>query len=180
MSAPISQALPIVLYPDDNLRKVCPPVETMNDQIANLIDEMLYTMYHAPGIGLAAPQVDVLSRVIVVDVSEGKNDPLALINPQILHASGSIEWEEGCLSIPGVYGKVVRPSQILVKALDRDGKPLEFQAFDLEAVCIQHEIDHLNGTLFIDHLSALKRNRLIKKMITPEYPTKKLATNHIL
>ncbi|MDX1796205.1 MAG: peptide deformylase [Hydrogenovibrio sp.] len=155
--------LDIVLYPDEGLREVCAPIPEMSDRIDKLIDEMFYTMYDAPGIGLAAPQVAVQERLIVVDVSETNDQPIALINPEIVQSAGKITWEEGCLSIPGVYAKVNRPSEILVRGMDRDGKTIEFEAQDLLAVCIQHEIDHLNGKLFIDHLSGLKRTRAIQK-----------------
>lgn len=155
--------LDIVLYPDEGLREVCQPIAEMNDTLDKLIDEMFYTMYDAPGIGLAAPQVAVQERLIVVDVSETKDEPIALINPEIVKTAGRITWEEGCLSIPGVYAKVNRPSDILVRGMDRDGKLIEFEANDLLAVCIQHEIDHLNGKLFIDHLSGLKKTRAIQK-----------------
>lgn len=155
--------LDIVLYPDEGLREVCKPIPEMSDRIDKLIDEMFYTMYDAPGIGLAAPQVAVQERLIVVDVSETSDQPIALINPEIVQSAGKITWEEGCLSIPGVYAKVNRPSEILVRGMDRDGKTIEFEADDLLAICIQHEIDHLNGKLFIDHLSGLKRTRAIQK-----------------
>jgi peptide deformylase len=135
----------------------------MSDHIANLIDDMLYTMYEAPGIGLAAPQVGEDIRVLVADVSEDKSQPIALVNPEIVATDGLIEYEEGCLSLPGIYAVVRRPSKIKVRGLDRDGNPIEIEAEDLLAVCLQHEIDHLNGVLFIDHLSALKRNRLLQK-----------------
>lgn len=160
---PTMEKLDIVLYPDEGLRDMCAAVPAMDDRISNLIDEMFLTMYDAPGIGLAAPQVAVQERVIVVDVSESNDQPIAIINPEIVASRGEIVWEEGCLSLPGIYGKVTRPSDILVKGLDRDGKPMEFEANDLLAVCIQHEIDHLNGTLFIDHLSGLKRTRALQK-----------------
>ncbi len=166
--------LPIVLYPDPSLRKSCQPIAKMTDELDKRIDEMFYTMYQANGIGLAAPQVDFHQRLIVVDVSEDKSEPMALINPKILDARGEIKWEEGCLSIPGVYGEVTRPSEILVEAMDREGKIIRFEAYDLKAVCIQHEIDHLNGILFTDHLSRLKRQRALKKMVEPKYPTKAL------
>ncbi len=157
------EKLDIVLYPDEGLREVCAPVEQMSDRISNLIDEMFLTMYDAPGIGLAAPQVAVQERLLVVDVSETNDQPIALINPEIIQAKGEIVWEEGCLSLPGIYAKVKRPSDILVRGLDRDGQPIELEASELLAVCIQHEIDHLNGKLFIDHLSGLKRNRALQK-----------------
>lgn len=155
--------LDIVLYPDTGLRETCQPIPEMTDALDKLIDEMFYTMYDAPGIGLAAPQVAVQQRLIVVDISEAKDQPIALLNPEVVKSAGKITWEEGCLSIPGVYAKVNRPSDILVRGMDRDGKMIEFEANDLLAVCIQHEIDHLNGKLFIDHLSGLKRTRAIQK-----------------
>ncbi|PLA75223.1 peptide deformylase [Hydrogenovibrio sp. SC-1] len=155
--------LDIVLYPDSGLRETCQPIPEMTDALDKLIDDMFYTMYDAPGIGLAAPQVAVQQRLIVVDISESKDQPIALLNPEIVNSAGKITWEEGCLSIPGVYAKVNRPSEILVRGMDRDGKSIEFEASDLLAVCIQHEIDHLNGKLFIDHLSGLKRTRAIQK-----------------
>ena len=156
------QTLDIRLYPNDILRTRCQPTE-MNDEIDRLIDDMLYTMYEAPGIGLAAPQVGRNLRVIVADVSESRDQPVALINPEIIASDGMTEYEEGCLSLPGIYAKVRRPARIRVRALNRDGKPVELEADDLLAICLQHEIDHLNGVLFIDHLSALKRNRLLQK-----------------
>ena len=157
------EKLDIVLYPEAGLREVCTPVPEMNDEIDRLIDDMFYTMYDAPGIGLAAPQIAVQERIIVVDVSETKDQPIALINPEIIRSAGQISWEEGCLSIPGIYATVKRPSDILVRGMNRDGKIIEFEADELLAVCIQHEIDHLNGTLFIDHLSGLKRTRALQK-----------------
>lgn len=156
------EKLDIVLYPEQGLREICSPVKEMTDQIDKLIDDMFYTMYDAPGIGLAAPQIAVQERIIVVDVSENNDQPIALINPEIIRSAGHISWEEGCLSLPGIYGTVNRPSEILVKGMNRDGKMIEFEASDLLAVCIQHEIDHLNGKLFIDYLSGLKRARALK------------------
>lgn len=155
--------LDIVLYPDEGLRDVCQPIPEMTDELDKLIDDMFYTMYDAPGIGLAAPQVAVQQRLIVVDISETKDQPIALLNPEVVKSAGRITWEEGCLSIPGIYAKVNRPSEILVRGMDRDGKMIEFEADELLAVCIQHEIDHLNGKLFIDHLSGLKRTRALQK-----------------
>ncbi len=155
--------LDIVLYPDEGLRDVCQPIPEMTDELDKLIDDMFYTMYDAPGIGLAAPQVAVQQRLIVVDISETKDQPIALLNPEVVKSAGHITWEEGCLSIPGIYAKVNRPSEILVRGMDRDGKMIEFEADELLAVCIQHEIDHLNGKLFIDHLSGLKRTRALQK-----------------
>ncbi|MDX1351899.1 MAG: peptide deformylase [Thiomicrorhabdus sp.] len=157
------EKLDIVLYPEQGLREICAPIPEMNDEIDKLIDDMFYTMYDAPGIGLAAPQVAVQQRLIVVDVSETKDQPIALLNPEIIRSAGEISWEEGCLSIPGVYGTVKRPSEIIVRGMNRDGKQVEIEANDLLAVCIQHEIDHLNGKLFVDHLSGLKRTRALQK-----------------
>lgn len=157
------EKLDIVLYPEAGLREVCTPVPEMNDEVDKLIDDMFYTMYDAPGIGLAAPQIAVQERIIVVDVSETKDQPIALINPEIIRSAGQISWEEGCLSIPGIYATVKRPSDIIVRGMNRDGKIIELEADELLAVCIQHEIDHLNGTLFIDHLSGLKRTRALQK-----------------
>lgn len=157
------QKLDLVLFPDEGLREVCAPVPEMTDDLDRLIDDMFYTMYEAPGIGLAAPQIAVQQRVIVVDVSEDKNQPLALINPEIVRSAGQITWEEGCLSLPGIYAHVDRPSDILVRAMNRDGRMIEMEASDLMAICIQHEIDHLNGKLFVDHLSGLKRTRILQK-----------------
>ncbi|WP_373019315.1 peptide deformylase [Thiomicrorhabdus sp.] len=157
------EKLDIVLYPEQGLREICTPVPEMTDELDKLIDDMFYTMYDAPGIGLAAPQVAVQERVIVVDVSEKNDQPIALINPEIIKFAGQITWEEGCLSLPGIYAKINRPSDILVRGMDRDGKMIEFEANDLLAVCIQHEIDHLNGKLFVDHLSGLKRTRALQK-----------------
>jgi len=157
------EKLDIVLYPEAGLREVCAPVPEMNDEIDKLIDDMFYTMYDAPGIGLAAPQIAVQERIIVVDVSETKDQPIALINPEIIRSAGQISWEEGCMSIPGIYATVKRPSDIIVRGMNRDGKIIELEADELLAVCIQHEIDHLNGTLFIDHLSGLKRSRALQK-----------------
>jgi peptide deformylase len=157
------QTLDLVLFPNQGLREVCAPVNEMTDELDRLIDDMFYTMYDAPGIGLAAPQIAVQQRVIVVDVSEAKNQPLALINPEIVRSAGQITWEEGCLSLPDIYAKVDRPSDIIVRGMNREGKMVEIEASELLAVCIQHEIDHLNGRLFVDHLSPLKRTRLLQK-----------------
>ncbi len=129
-----------------------------------LIDDMLETMYESKGVGLAATQVDVHQRIIVIDVSEEKNDPLFLINPEILEKDGIKESEEGCLSVPGFYEKVNRAEHIRVKALNREGQSFEFEARDLLAVCVQHEMDHLNGKLFVDYISSLKRQRIKKKL----------------
>ncbi|KUJ71198.1 peptide deformylase [Thiomicrospira sp. WB1] len=159
----MTDKLDIVLYPDEGLRDLCTPVDGMNDDYDRLIDDMFYTMYDAPGIGLAAPQVAIQKRLIVLDVSENQDQPIALINPEVVQSKGEIVYEEGCLSLPGVYAKVKRPSEILVRGLNRDGEAVELEAKDLLAICIQHEIDHLNGTLFVDHLSQLKRSRALQK-----------------
>ena len=157
------EKLDIVLYPEAGLREICAPIPEMNDEIDKLIDDMFYTMYDAPGSGLAAPQLAVQQRLIVVDISETKDQPIALINPEIIRSAGHISWEEGCLSLPGVYATVNRPSDVIVRGMNRDGKQIEFEANELLAVCIQHEIDHLNGKLFVDHLSGLKRTRALQK-----------------
>ncbi|NPA71988.1 MAG: peptide deformylase [Gammaproteobacteria bacterium] len=157
------EKLDIVLYPEAGLKEVCAPIPEMNDDIDKLIDDMLYTMYDAPGIGLAAPQIAVQQRLIVMDVSETNDQPLALINPEIIQSAGTVDWEEGCLSMPGIYAKVTRPSDILVRGMNRDGKMIELEADGLLAICIQHEIDHLNGTMFIDRISRMKRTRAIQK-----------------
>ncbi len=191
----------LVLYPDDRLRKVCPPVEDVQaPEVQALIDDMIDTMYDAPGVGLAAPQVGELRRLFVVDVrdpepdeerpddaeaSEAAPEPApepetsaqeeerrankppgqlyVFINPEIVHREGKITWEEGCLSIPGLFDDVERAARIRVRALDRHGNPFELEAEQLLAVCIQHELDHLNGVLFLDHLSRLKLRQALKK-----------------
>jgi peptide deformylase len=155
--------LPILHYPDPRLRNRADAVEIVDDAVRKLVDDMLETMYAAPGVGLAAPQVNVFKRVIVIDISEDRNRPLCLINPQILGRRGAQTTEEGCLSVPGIYDTVERAAWVRVRALDRDGAPLELEADGLLGVCIQHEIDHLSGKLFIDHLSQLKRARIRKK-----------------
>lgn len=156
--------LDILCYPDPRLRNAAQPVERVDDDIRRLVDDMFETMYSAPGIGLAAIQVNVARRIIVVDVSEERDRPLCLINPEIVEATGEETMEEGCLSVPGYYDKVSRAERIRVRALDRDGRPLEMEADGLLAVCIQHEIDHLDGKLFVDYLSSLKRQRVRKKL----------------
>jgi len=157
--------LPILEFPDPRLRTVAKPVTRVDDRIRRLVDDMFDTMYAAPGIGLAATQVNVHQRVVVMDVSEVKNQPLVFINPQIQILDGTLcEYQEGCLSVPGYFEAVERPSRILLSALDRDGKPLELQPEGLLAVCIQHELDHLNGKLFVDYLSNLKRQRIRKAL----------------
>lgn len=156
--------LDILHFPDPRLRKPAVPVDSIDDGIKALIDDMFETMYAAPGIGLAANQVNVQKRIIVIDVSEDKNQPLVLINPTLLAQEGEEEMEEGCLSVPGYYETVRRAERIRVSALDRNGEPFEIETGDLLAVCIQHEIDHLDGKLFVDYLSSLKRDRIRKKL----------------
>ncbi|HHM04410.1 MAG TPA: peptide deformylase [Gammaproteobacteria bacterium] len=156
--------LPILHFPDPRLRLVSKPVAAVDADIRGLLDDMLETMYAAPGVGLAAPQVNVPKRVIVVDVSEAGNDPHYFVNPEIASREDVSDLEEGCLSVPGVYEKVERAERIRVKALGRDGKPFEMEADGLLSVCIQHEVDHLDGKLFVDYLSPLKRRRIGKKM----------------
>jgi peptide deformylase len=156
--------LEILEYPDARLRTVASPVAEITDAMRQLIDDMFETMYAAPGIGLAATQVDFHQRLLVMDISEDKSEPMCLINPEILTAAGSAVGDEGCLSVPEVYEPVERAEYIRVKALDRDGAEFELEAEGMLAICIQHEIDHLEGKLFVDYLSALKRHRLKKKM----------------
>ncbi|WJW75621.1 peptide deformylase [Thiohalobacter sp. IOR34] len=156
--------LEILHFPDERLRTRAEPVEQVDDALRRLIDDMFETMYAAPGIGLAATQVNVHRRLIVIDISEEKDQPLVLINPEILARDGVEEMEEGCLSVPGIYEKVQRADSVRVRALDRDGRPFELEADGLLAVCIQHEIDHLDGKLFVDYLSSLKRQRIRKKL----------------
>jgi peptide deformylase len=156
--------LPILEFPDPRLRTVARPVAKVDDALRRLIDDMFETMYEAPGIGLAATQVDVHQQLLVLDVSEEHNHPQVFINPEILQASGSQVYQEGCLSVPGIYADVKRADTITVKALDRDGKPFELTADGLLAVCIQHEMDHLAGKVFVDYLSPLKRALVRKKL----------------
>ena len=156
--------LTILHFPDERLRTVARPVERVDEALRALIDDMFETMYDAPGIGLAATQVNVHQRLIVIDVSEEKNEPLVLINPEILEKSGEEEMDEGCLSVPGIYETVRRADRIKVRALDRHGESFELETDGILAVCIQHEIDHLDGKLFVDYLSSLKRQRIRKKL----------------
>lgn len=157
--------LPILEFPDPRLRTIAVPVDAVTDEIRTIIDDMFETMYDAPGIGLAATQVNIHQQIITIDISEEGNEPLVLINPsfEVLDAEEE-KMQEGCLSVPGFYEEVTRPNHIRVKALDRNGQPFELEARDLLAVCIQHEMDHLNGKLFVDYLSVLKRNRIRGKL----------------
>jgi peptide deformylase len=156
--------LNILEFPDERLRKKAVVVKMVDDSIRKLIDDMLETMYESRGVGLAATQVNVHQRIIVIDVSEEKDSPLCLINPEIIEKDGVEESEEGCLSVPGFFEKVKRAEHVRVKALDREGQPFEIEARDLLSICVQHEIDHLNGKLFVDYISPLKRQRIKKKL----------------
>jgi peptide deformylase len=156
--------LQILEFPDPRLRTRAQPVTQVDASLRKLVDDLFETMYSAPGIGLAATQVNVPKRLLVIDISDRRDQPLVLINPDIVAREGVEETEEGCLSVPGVFDKVTRAEKILVRALDRDGKPFELEADGLLAVCIQHEIDHLDGKLFVDYLSELKRTRIRKKL----------------
>ncbi len=152
--------LPILHYPDSRLRTVAKAVDVVDDTVKILVKNMFETMYDAPGIGLAATQIDHHQRIIVIDISEDKSQPLCLINPEIIEKDGEIDWEEGCLSVPDYYQCVKRANHVKVRALNEQGKEFEIEADELLGVCIQHEIDHLNGILFVDHLSKLKQKRL--------------------
>ena len=156
--------LPILHYPDPRLRNKALPVEGVDAGVRTLLDDMLETMYEAPGIGLAAPQVNVSQRAIVIDISEERNQPLYLVNPEILLLRGETQTEEGCLSVPYIYEPVERAAWVKVRALGRDGRAFELETEGLLAVCIQHEIDHLEGKLFVDYLSEIKRSRIRKKL----------------
>ncbi len=157
--------LPILRYPDPRLHKVAEPVREVDDRIRQLVRDMAETMYAAPGVGLAATQVDVHERVIVIDVSENADDLRVLINPEIIWRSDDLQvYEEGCLSVPGVYDKVERAARIRVRALNENGDTYEFDADGLLAVCVQHEMDHLMGKVFVEYLSPLKQNRIRTKL----------------
>ncbi|MCB1866566.1 MAG: peptide deformylase [Chromatiales bacterium] len=160
--------LNILHFPDPRLRNKAQPVNEVDDGVRRLVDDMFETMYAAPGIGLAAIQVNVGKRVVVIDISEERDEPRAFINPEIIERSGQFQMDEGCLSVPGFFETVTRANNVRVRALDRDGKPFELEAEGLLAVCIQHEIDHLDGKLFVDYLSTLKRDRIRKKLLKAE------------
>ena len=159
--------LAILEYPDPRLRTKAVPVAEVDATVRRLADDMLETMYAAKGVGLAASQVDVHKRLLVLDVSDTRDQPMAFINPEILEAEGSAPGEEGCLSLPGIYDKLERAARIRVRALDRNGEPFELEADGMLAVCIQHEMDHLEGKLFVDYLSELKR-QLIRRRLQKE------------
>ena len=166
--------LPILCYPDPRLHTVAKPVQAVDARIRSLVADMLETMYDAEGIGLAATQVDTHERVVVIDVSEERNQPLVLINPEITWASEEVQvGDEGCLSVPGIYDGVERSSSIRVRALDGDGKERELAAEGMLAVCIQHEMDHLQGKVFVEYLSPLKRNRIKSKMLKARRETER-------
>ena len=157
--------LEVLHFPDKRLRKVAVPVKKVDDEIKNIIEQMFFTMYEEKGIGLAATQVNIHKRIIVIDVSENRDKKIFLINPEIISLSDDIDtMEEGCLSVPGFYETVSRPKTVKVSSLDYDGKQIEIKANGLLSTCIQHEIDHLNGRLFVDHISSLKRSRIEKKI----------------
>ena len=155
--------LDILKYPDKRLRTIAKPVLSVDETIQQQVKNMFETMYDAPGIGLAATQVNFHQRIIVIDISDQCNEPICFINPKIIEKSGEIECEEGCLSVPEYYENVIRANDIKVQALNQDGESFEIEASEMLAVCIQHEIDHLDGILFVDHLSKLKQKRLKKK-----------------
>ena len=158
----------ILTEPDPILRKKCEPLEKVDTDIKKLMDDMLETMYAAPGIGLAAVQVGILKRLVVIDISKGeeKKQPIFLINPQIIHRSKKTSvYEEGCLSLPGQFAEIERPAECTIKYIDYNGKEKDLKADGLLATCIQHEVDHLNGILFIDYLSKLKKDMIIKKLV---------------
>ena len=158
--------LPILCYPDPRLHKVAQPVAQVDERIQTLVKDMLETMYDANGIGLAATQVDAHVRVVVIDVSEERNEPMTLINPEILWASEEKQLgEEGCLSVPGIYDGVERSTSVKVRALDENGKSRDIEAEGMLAICIQHEMDHLMGKVFVEYLSPLKRNRIKTKLV---------------
>jgi len=167
--------LQILEFPDPKPRTIAEPVDNVDDEIRTLIDDMFETMYDAPGIGLAATQINVHKRIVVIDISEDKSEPLVLINPEFeILTDEQDQMQEGCLSVPGFYENVERPNRIRLKALNRDGEPYELIAEELLAVCIQHELDHLNGKLFVDHISRLKRDRIRSKLEKKH----KLEANH--
>ena len=156
--------LQILAYPDPRLRKVAAPVAAVTPEIERLIRDMAETMYAAPGVGLAATQVDVHKRIVVIDVSEARDDLRVFVNPEIVAAEGEAECEEGCLSVPGYYDRVTRAARVRVRAQDARGQPFELDADGMLAVCIQHETEHLQGKIFVDHLSPLKRSRLAARL----------------
>ncbi|MGB0897700.1 MAG: peptide deformylase [Psychrobium sp.] len=156
--------LTVLQFPDKRLRTVAEPVAEVTSETRKIIDDMLETMYDEKGVGLAATQVDIHQRIVVMDCSEDQDTPIIMVNPEIIKREGSMMNEEGCLSVPGIYASVERAEAVTVKALDRDGKEFEFDASELLAICVQHELDHLLGKVFVDYLSPLKRQRITKKL----------------
>ncbi|MEK7991555.1 MAG: peptide deformylase [Thiotrichaceae bacterium] len=156
--------LNILYFPDPRLRTEAKPIQQVTSKLQQLIDDMFETMYEAPGIGLAATQVNVHRQLIVIDISEDKSNPLCFINPKIIHLEGQTTYDEGCLSVPAIYETVQRAEKVIVEALDRNGEPFTLEADGLLAICIQHEVDHLKGKLFVDYISPLKRQRIAKKL----------------
>ena len=169
--------LTVLKYPDERLRKVAEPIATVDEALRATIDDMFETMYESQGVGLAATQVDIHKRLFVADCSEDQNEPLVFINPEITKAEGHFTNDEGCLSFPGVYAKVERAEKVTVQALDRNGESFSLEADGLLAICIQHEIDHLNGKLFVDYLSPLKQSRIRKKLEKEQRVQQKLAAD---
>ena len=166
--------LSILRYPDPRLQRVAQPIARVDDRVRALIADMLETMYEAQGIGLAATQVDVHERLVVIDVSEERNQPMVLINPEITWVSAErVRGDEGCLSVPGIYDSVERATAVKVTALDGEGRSREIEAEGLLAICIQHELDHLAGKVFVDYLSTLKRNRIKTKMLKARRDTER-------
>ena len=168
--------LDILHYPDKRLRTVAKPVEKVDDSIKKLVEDMFETMYLAPGIGLAATQVNVHQQIIVIDTSEDKSQPLCLINPEIIAEEGTESCDEGCLSVPDVYETVERSEKVTIKALNENGDEYTLEAGELLAVCIQHEIDHLKGKLFVDYLSSLKLQRIKKRLLKNQREESRQAT----
>ena len=167
--------LNILRYPDPRLHKIAKPVAVFDARLKRLVADMAETMYHAPGVGLAATQIDVHERVVVIDTSETHDKLQVFINPEIVWASEEKQvYDEGCLSVPGVYDGVERPARVKVRALNEDGQPFELEADGLLAVCIQHEMDHLNGKVFVEYLSPLKRNRIKTKMLKARRDTERV------
>ncbi|MGQ0751011.1 MAG: peptide deformylase [Betaproteobacteria bacterium] len=156
--------LHVLKYPDPRLHQIAAPVQQVDDRVRTLVKDMAETMYAAPGIGLAATQVDVHRRIIVIDISETRDQLRTFINPEIVDKDGEAEWEEGCLSVPGIYEKVTRAQRVKVRALDVEGAPFTLEAEDLLAVCIQHEMDHLEGKVFVERLSRLKQQRILARL----------------
>ncbi|AVL70053.1 MULTISPECIES: peptide deformylase [Oligella] len=168
--------LSILKYPDPRLHKIAKPVQEVDDRVRQIVKDMTETMYDAQGIGLAATQVDIHERIVVIDISEERNDLLVLINPQITARSDDkTVYEEGCLSVPGIYDKVERTSEITVEALNEQGEKFSLEADGLLAICIQHELDHLVGKVFVEHLSSLKQNRIRTKIKKAEREAKREA-----